>query len=81
MRIILASASPRRRELLTQIGIEFEVIVSDVEEHVTATHPHEVVEELSAQKAYAVLECLLPTRSPVKVIGFSLPVSLSNIFI
>lgn len=55
MRIILASASPRRRELLAQIGMEFEVMVSNVEERVTATLPGEVVQELSEQKAEAVL--------------------------
>ncbi|MDE7251707.1 MAG: Maf family protein [Acetatifactor sp.] len=54
-RIILASASPRRRELLAQIGMEFEVMVSNVEERVTATLPGEVVQELSGQKAEAVL--------------------------
>ena len=53
-RIILASASPRRRELLAQIGLSFEVLVSDVEEKVTTDVPHEVVEELSCQKAEAV---------------------------
>ncbi len=55
MRIILASASPRRRELLEQIGIKFEIMVSNVEERVTAVSPHEIVQELSAQKAEAVL--------------------------
>ena len=39
IRIILASASPRRRELLTQIGIAFEVVVSDTEENVSFTQP------------------------------------------
>ena len=53
-KIILASASPRRRELLTQIGLEFEVVVSETEEKITSTEPAKVVEELSAQKAQAV---------------------------
>lgn len=55
MKIILASASPRRRELLAQIGLDFEVRVSQVEEKVTQTDAALVVEELSAQKAEAVL--------------------------
>ena len=50
-KIVLASASPRRLELLRQIGIEPEVIVSRVEEVVTSTVPGEVVMELSRQKA------------------------------
>lgn len=51
MKVILASASPRRKELLKQIGLEYEVLVSEVEEEVTSTEPSEVVEELSRQKA------------------------------
>lgn len=49
--VILASASPRRRELLRQVGITPEVVPSKVEEVVTKTQPQEVVMELSAQKA------------------------------
>ena len=49
--IILASASPRRRELLSQIGIEYEVIPSKKEEAVTSTVPSEIVMELAKQKA------------------------------
>ena len=52
--MILASGSPRRRDLLEQAGLEFEVIVSDVEEIVTKTNPDEVVLELSEQKCAAV---------------------------
>ena len=48
--IILASASPRRRELLVQIGIPFRVCVSDCEEIITETLPERVVCELSRQK-------------------------------
>lgn len=59
MRIILASASPRRRELLEQIGLDFEVQVSRVEERISSTVPEQVVEELSAQKVEAVLEELM----------------------
>lgn len=49
--IILASASPRRRELLEQIGVQFTVIPSHAEEIITKTQPNEIVEELSRQKA------------------------------
>lgn len=51
MRVILASASPRRRELLTQLGVDFEVRPSRGEEVVTKTMPQEVVQELACQKA------------------------------
>lgn len=50
-RIILASASPRRRELLHQVGLEPEIVPSHVEEVITSTRPDQVVMELSAQKA------------------------------
>ena len=55
-RIILASQSPRRRELLTQIGLKFEVIPSTVEEVITSANPVEVVQELAQQKARDVAE-------------------------
>lgn len=50
-KIILASASPRRRELLTQIGLEFTVMPSDVEENPQSTLPQDIVIELSKEKA------------------------------
>lgn len=50
-KIILASASPRRRELLTQIGLEFTVMPSDIEENPVSTLPQDVVIELSKEKA------------------------------
>ncbi|SFG61862.1 Maf family protein [Oribacterium sp. WCC10] len=50
-RFILASGSPRRKELLEQIGINPEIIPSSIEEKVTSTVPEEVVISLSEQKA------------------------------
>lgn len=58
MRIVLASASPRRRELMEQIGLKFEVEVSNVPEQTSADVPWRMVEELSAQKAEAVFQQL-----------------------
>lgn len=52
--VVLASASPRRKELLRQAGITFRIIISNVKETITKTNPDEVVEELSFQKAQAV---------------------------
>ena len=75
MRIILASASPRRRELLTQLGWEFEVMISDVEEVITRTLPQEVVEELSYIKAKDVFD---KTEGDVLVIGSDTVVAYEN---
>jgi septum formation protein len=53
--VILASASPRRKELLAQITPEFEVRVSDVdEEALTTADPWETAERLALAKARAV---------------------------
>ena len=49
--VVLASASPRRKELLLQIGIQPEIVVSHVVERVTSSVPSEVVMELASQKA------------------------------
>ena len=46
-KIILASASPRRRELLAQIGIPFEVLTSDADESIGAMAPDEACRELA----------------------------------
>lgn len=52
VRLILASASPRRRELLAQIGVPFEVVVADVTEHEDpATDPRVMVGHNAALKA------------------------------
>ena len=54
--IILASGSPRRRELLKQIGMEFQVIVSDCDENLAETDAENYVRSLSRRKASAVAD-------------------------
>ena len=56
--LILASNSPRRRELLKQAGFSFAVIPSGVEEIITKTEPEDIVLELSCQKAEDVFKGL-----------------------
>lgn len=56
MKLILASASPRRKELLGKTGMEFEIIPAKGEEIVTKVLPWEVVEELSLQKAKEIAD-------------------------
>lgn len=55
-KIILASGSPRRKELLEQIGIKFEICKAEGEEVIIFSDPAEVVENLSVQKAREVSE-------------------------
>ena len=59
MKLYLASASPRRKELLKQVGLSFKTMPSTVEEKTTRTEPEEVVEELSYQKAVDVCDKLV----------------------
>ena len=55
-KIILASASPRRRELLAQAGYEFDIQVSHKEETYTSDTPDEIVKELALLKAKDIAE-------------------------
>ena len=50
-RVILASASPRRKELLAQVGVKFEVISSNADENCNETAPSKLVEILALKKA------------------------------
>ena len=58
VRLVLASASPRRRELLSQIGLEFTVMPSTKEENAKTTEADALVQELSRQKAVDIWEQL-----------------------
>lgn len=58
-KIILASSSPRRREILEKMGLEFEIVPSDYEEVLESTHfTYEKIEELAYYKAKAVAETI-----------------------
>lgn len=73
IKLILASGSPRRKELLARVGYEFEVLPSDAPEIVTSAEPSCVVEELSALKAGDVFEGLLSG----KMNSLSLPADIA----
>lgn len=65
-RVILASGSPRRKELLEQMGVSFEIITSKCEEVITSTNPKDVVKELSKMKAEDVAKEI---QSPAIILG------------
>lgn len=76
MKIILASASPRRKELLKQIGLSFKTMPSTGEETITGKEPEEIVEELAYQKAVDICGQLSETmKEDFVVIGADTVVS------
>ena len=56
MKLILASNSPRRRELLSKLNYPFEIIPSNCEEVTTATAPTDIVQDLATLKAGEVFK-------------------------
>ncbi len=67
--LILASGSPRRRELMSQVGLDFTVVTSDADENIKEMEPEDYVRELSAIKAQSVLEQYADKEDSVIVIG------------
>ena len=65
-KLILASASPRRKELLEQMGLTFSICPACGEEHSSSTEPKTVVKELALQKAMEVAE---KTKEDALIIG------------
>lgn len=77
--IILASTSPRRQELIGQLGLPFEIMASHADEQV-APHlsPSEIVETLSLRKAGAVYEQLRGSGKQGIVVGSDTIVVFDN---
>ncbi len=63
-RIILASQSPRRRELFSRTGLSFEIRPASDKEFTEETEPWRVVEALAAHKAHEVFEKLRKETAP-----------------
>lgn len=74
-KVVLASASPRRKEILSQVGVEFEIIPACGEEVITSDLPMDVVKELSCQKAIEVKD---KCQANTLVIGADTVVALDN---
>ena len=79
IKIILASASPRRKELLTQIGVKFDVMVSDKETDIDSSNPVKACEKQAMQKALDIEEkAALKYREDYIIIAADTIVSLEG---
>ena len=58
MNLILASKSPRRKEILENLGVEFNIITCETDEHTTETDGKKYVEEIAFRKGDAVRKLL-----------------------
>lgn len=78
-RIVLASASPRRRELLTQIGLKFDIMPSQIEEVLKGNSPAENVMGLAHDKAMDIYQQLCAQgEKDILVIGADTVVALDD---
>jgi pyruvate/2-oxoglutarate dehydrogenase complex dihydrolipoamide dehydrogenase (E3) component len=76
MKLILASASPRRREILTTLGVDFTVVTADADETCDLTDPGGRVEAISVKKCHAVRDALaaegrLDADTVILAVGFT----------
>lgn len=76
MELILASNSPRRKELLKQYGFEFTVVPSEYEERAEGLSPEDTVKKFALGKAGAVFDKL--GRKDVVVLGSDTVVALGD---
>ena len=65
MKIILASKSPRRQEILTDLGYDFKVITAETDESSDISEPSALVTELAKRKAYAVADLCCDNNSVI----------------
>lgn len=84
MKIILASKSPRRKEILENLGISFKIITADTDESSDTVSPRELVSELSLKKGLAVARLIstdrdiCPHNESVYVISSDTVVAMGN---
>ena len=81
MKLVLASGSPRRREILQNLGLPFEVLTADTDETCTRANPADYVRELAERKGRAVRELILArgeTLNKVLIIAADTVVALDD---
>tara|TARA_R110002072_G_scaffold534_6_gene3906 strand:+ start:85609 stop:86265 length:657 start_codon:yes stop_codon:yes gene_type:complete len=64
LKFILASQSPRRKELIGWLDIPFEIIVPEIEESSDETDPEEIAKDIAQQKSQAVWKILESKAKP-----------------
>ena len=69
MKIILASKSPRRKELLEGYGANIEIVPSDADEDIKENNPSELVKKLSDIKASSVYQSVKNQMDDALVLG------------
>lgn len=67
-KIILASNSPARANILTQIGFSFEIKPSNIKETISSINPKELVTKISSQKAFAVGNEILKQQDDISAV-------------
>jgi len=76
--IILASASPRRRELLGKMGIRFEVVTANISEHDAESAPHLRPADLARENAMRKAEAVAALNPARWVLGADTVVALEE---
>ena len=75
-KIVLASSSPRRADIMTKAKVKFEIIPSPyIEDHTTTVFSYEFIENLAYNKAKAVIPML---KEPAEIVGADTVVVLDN---
>lgn len=84
MKLILASGSPRRKELLEKRGYEFDIIKAVKDECTDKTKPADVVKDLSLSKAREVFDRILDEKlyeKPFQVLGSDTIVAFGDVIL
>jgi len=67
-KIVLASKSPARANVLTQIGFSFDIKPSNIDETISSSNPKELVAKISSQKALTVANELLEQQDDISAV-------------
>ena len=81
MKIILASKSPRRKEILENLGVEFEIVTADANEDSDIKDPKMLVTELASRKGRAVAQKLGDEANDAAIIACDTLVYASGEFL